>query len=425
MYHWSEHGSKKATDLMSYNLPRSWQQMTTTPQVICHDQEPLNFNNVKDSWNKEYSNWLEQQEPNRQPLYQNKEIKDYLRPYHLRSLIDFNFGVTVYDACVLVHSEQNSKDLELYKDNGFIPVYYWSHAIIARDWFRYAAVDPTIGQKQNITHTFLIYNRAWSGTREYRLKFAEQLVNCNLVNASKTAFSAVDDDGYYANHTVSNSDFKIERYDLESMFNKNNSPSWASAEYSADDYNLTLCEVVLETIFDDPRIHVTEKVLRPIACQQPFIVLAGPRTLEYLRNYGFRTFDGIINESYDTIDNSRQRMDTVIKEMQRISAFTDQERLDFIEKTREICEHNRRWFFSEDFFNLIVDEFKKNLDKGLTEIENYKTGNMWFGLRELARTKFPNLYTSAMRQGNEDWVRSQLRSSVPSQSGGNSESLRP
>jgi hypothetical protein len=46
---------------------------------------------------------------------------------------------------------------------------------------------------------------------------------------------------------------------------------------------------------------LTEKALRPIACGQPFILAATPGSLQYLRSYGFKTFSGYIDETYDTI----------------------------------------------------------------------------------------------------------------------------
>ena len=36
---------------------------------------------------------------------------------------------------------------------------------------------------------------------------------------------------------------------------------------------------------------------------QPFIVMSTPKFLQFLKDNGFKTFDGFINESYDTQDN--------------------------------------------------------------------------------------------------------------------------
>jgi hypothetical protein len=68
-------------------------------------------------------------------------------------------------------------------------VYYWSHGVIARDWFRYAQY---VSQEKKINTTFLIYNRAWSGTREYRLRFAELLIHLNLQEHCKTSVNPVE-----------------------------------------------------------------------------------------------------------------------------------------------------------------------------------------------------------------------------------------
>jgi hypothetical protein len=44
-------------------------------------------------------------------------------------------------------------------------------------------------------------------------------------------------------------------------------------------------------------------------------------SLAYLRQYGFETFSGLIDESYDQITNPRQRLQAVIAEMSRISSL--------------------------------------------------------------------------------------------------------
>ena len=97
----------------------------------------------------------------------------FFQPQNLRTYI-----LNIYDKCILLHSEQRSTDVQKYQDSHFIPVYYWAHAIIALDWFRFAkhvVITPANLQKQ-----FLIYNRAWAGSREYRLKFVELLQQQNL-----------------------------------------------------------------------------------------------------------------------------------------------------------------------------------------------------------------------------------------------------
>ena len=146
----------------------------TSPYMICHDQEPLDF--------KYYTaDDFEQFIVNGDQKFV-KSVQDLLRSADLHfRIVDAKMAFNCYDYVLLCHSEKHSDNLELYENAGFIGVYWWAHAVIARDWFRYAEHDPKLAPNiDNITHDFLVYNRAWSGTREYRLTFAEMLANANF-----------------------------------------------------------------------------------------------------------------------------------------------------------------------------------------------------------------------------------------------------
>ena len=79
---------------------------------------------------------------------------------------------------------------------------------------------------------------------------------------------------------------------------------------------------MLETLFDDTRWHLTEKSLRPSACGKPFMLAATAGSLQYLRSYGFKTFSGLIDESYDLIVEPHLRLQSIAQEMQRISQLS-------------------------------------------------------------------------------------------------------
>jgi hypothetical protein len=147
---------------------------------------------------------------------------------------------------------------------------------------------------------------------------------------------------------------QIQSFDLPSV------GSDASAIYNHNDFNNTAISVVLETVFD-ARIHLTEKILRPIACGHPFILAAGPGSLDLLRSYGFQTFTGYINESYDSITDNDERLSAIVQEMSRIQALPDQQRLALINSCRQISEYNRKLFFSEKFFNQVCNELIQNV----------------------------------------------------------------
>ena len=262
-----------------------------------------------------------------------------------------------------------------YQQAGFVPVYYWSHAVIARDWFRYAEHDQQLDPaKKRIVKDFLVYNRAWTGTREYRLHFTEQIADSGLSQHCQMSFNAHDNDGHYSQHQFVNPALQITNFNLEDFFPANTHDATASADYNYADYQSTAIEVVLETVFDDTRWHLTEKTLRPIACGQPFILCATPGSLQYIREYGFETFGGLIDESYDQVFDPQARLHCIVKEMQRIQQLPDAQRSELYGKLFQISQRNQQRFFSRDFQQQVMQELQQNFTQGMSTMNQHRTG---------------------------------------------------
>lgn len=87
-------------------------------------------------------------------------------------------------------------------------------------------------------------------------------------------------------------------------------------------------------------IFLSEKVFKPIAKMHPFILITRPHSLAKLRNLGYKTFHGLIDERYDTIEDDNERMLMIIHEVKRLSNLTGDELTDFLTKARDICEYN-------------------------------------------------------------------------------------
>jgi hypothetical protein len=375
IYRFFPHGSRKLEDLQPlHKKSPSWFERMTTPSMIFHDQEILNYNFYD---KKEFEFFADRfYHPSDNP-------KKLVASMHLRSCIDVPLGV--YDQVLLCHSEKNSSQLELYQQNGFVGVYYWSHALIARDWYRFANIDHNLTPNfENITHDFLIYNRAWTGTREYRLTLAEILADNNLISCCKMAFSESDSQILYTQHVFSNPDLAISRSDLHQLYPANTHDANASADYNSEDYASCAVEVVLETLFDDCRHHLTEKTLRPIACGRPFILAATPGSLQYLKQYGFKTFDGLIDETYDTIVNPRKRLEAIAQEMKRISCLDPDEKRSLWTELYKIVDYNKKLFFSAEWQDGIIKEFEDNFDSGMKQLT--ATGKYQQELERMALT---------------------------------------
>jgi hypothetical protein len=296
---------------------------------------------------------------------------EFLSKLHLRGLVYYS-KLGTCDKILILHSEKRSAQLQTYQYNGYVGVYYWSHAVIAADWFRYAPIDPVlIVDFDHVQRDFLIYNRAWSGTREYRLTFMHALAQKQLQSHCLTSFAEWDNGDHYLNHEFNNTGLAVDLAGLAHHFPANTHDSTASADYNNNDYRQTAIEVVLETLFDDSRLHLTEKTLRPIACGRPFILMATPGSLQYLRDYGFRTFDGLIDETYDTITDTRQRLDAVIQEMSRIAALDRSEKHRLWKQLYEIAAFNQSLFFSPAWQQSIHQEFLANLSRAIGMSDQY------------------------------------------------------
>jgi hypothetical protein len=377
IYRFLPHGSKKIEDLEILDAEAiSYYDMCCSPEIFCYDQEPLNYDFYKNN------GYHQLKKSKIHELCDQKNI--FFKKHNLRGEVR-----TIWDQAILLHSEKRSQEVEKYQATQFMPVYFWSHAVIARDWFRYA---QHVKQKKNTKKTFLIYNRAWSGTREYRLKFIELLVQNGLQNVCQTTLNVVDSENnvHYDQYQFDRPVWKPSN-SLENLFDNNTTPSYFSADFEIKDYESTDIEVVLETLFDDSRLHLTEKSLRPIACGQPFILAATHGSLEYLKSYGFKTFDSIWDESYDKITDPKDRMLAIIETLKTIAQWDQDTRQKYLQQAQEICNYNKLRFFSQEFFDMIINELKTNFVEAWQHLESTNTASEYLYRRTRMRAD-PEIY---------------------------------
>lgn len=93
---------------------------------------------------------------------------------------------------------------------------------------------------------------------------------------------------------------------------------------------------------------VSEKTFNAIANNQMFIVNGQAGSLDLLKSLGYKTFDGIIDETYDTVVNNGARLEALTKEITRyLSKPLEAIREDYI-KVQDIITHNRDLLFSQN-----------------------------------------------------------------------------
>jgi len=114
--------------------------------------------------------------------------------------------------------------------------------------------------------------------------------------------------------------------------------------------------ITTETDFLNPTGYASEKVWKPFGFFQPILLVGNYRTLELVRSFGFKTFDGFIDESYDKEKDNTKRFELIEKEIIKFSKMSKQEVHDWYWSMEDILIHN---------FNLFI-EYGKNRQ------QNYK-----------------------------------------------------
>jgi hypothetical protein len=103
-------------------------------------------------------------------------------------------------------------------------------------------------------------------------------------------------------------------------------------------YNQSAYSIVAETAYDpDSPVFYTEKTVKPILARRLFVVFTAKNFLAGLRRVGFQTFDSIIDESYDTIDDDQERW---LAAFRQIEYLCTQDQAVILEKIRHIADHN-------------------------------------------------------------------------------------
>jgi hypothetical protein len=105
-------------------------------------------------------------------------------------------------------------------------------------------------------------------------------------------------------------------------------------------YDNSLVNIVTETYFFNNIIHITEKTYKPIAFMQPFILLGAARSLQHVKDMGFKTFGEFWDETYDLELDDKQRFNKIIAVIESIAKWTEQQRIEFTVRVKDIIDYN-------------------------------------------------------------------------------------
>jgi hypothetical protein len=128
-------------------------------------------------------------------------------------------------------------------------------------------------------------------------------------------------------------------------------------------YNETAYSVVTETNFMNSYTFYTEKTVKPILAERLFVAFGGQHYIRNLHNLGFKTFNGIIDESYDEEPDMAKRYQMVYEQMQYLFA---QPQKKILELVKPIAEYNKHHMSTTDWYG----DFARELQAVLLEHVN-------------------------------------------------------
>lgn len=247
---------------------------------------------------------------------------------------------------------------------GWHSVCYFFHGWAALDWYRgydrtFLMPEPHL---RTITHSFISPNRIIGGRRDHRIMLMYYLLKANIHNA-QISFPRICP---AEQQDVLELSAKFGS-DVQAVFSAANLPwcfagetdhpmhsCWLSlfAENSS-----SLAHVVTETVFTGRRHHLTEKTFKPICLKMPFVLVSTAGSLEYLRRYGFQTFEHIWTEDYDQEHNDAMRLEKIARLLKDLDDQSPQELQRMYQAAQPVLQHNWQHFYGGDFEHILWQEF--------------------------------------------------------------------
>ena len=141
-------------------------------------------------------------------------------------------------------------------------------------------------------------------------------------------------------YAIDNGEIRVPANELNKAYTPALHPNTGNDNKLWESYDRSFCAIVTETRFAQPFSNFSEKTLLAIRAQIPFIVVAPPKTLEYLKQFGFKTFDAWWDESYDQEQDHEKRMVKILDLIEYIDSRSMEELLKIRKEMKSVLSHN-------------------------------------------------------------------------------------
>jgi hypothetical protein len=318
-----------------------------TDYVFFHDQEPV---------------WLDLH----QPLFDDvlrRNIDVWWNRYSQKKPNPFGHVVV---------SERGEYVDQLCKQYEWQSHYYFYHGWACQDWFR--GYDKTFliprARDRAPTQTFISPNRIVAGKRDHRVLFLYNIfkhqLEHNHISAPRTcSYENVDISTIATKYCNIYPDIKqvFDQAPLPKLFSGEDTQHMTSCWLTNfDEAADSLLYVPTETVYFGRRQHITEKTFKAIALEMPFVLVAPAHSLAYMREYGFKTFGSVFDESYDRETDDFKRIEKVVKLLKELDNLSVKERWRIHEACLPIVEHNYNHFYHGGLTDVLWPELTNMLN---------------------------------------------------------------
>ena len=315
-----------------------------------------------------------------EPLF----VKNFLKLTDVTTsfLQTFELSTTDMRINVLANSEHSEEKNQICKDFKCTDWYFFFHGFAALTWYRDYKYLACVENK--FSKVFINLNRLTTKDRSYRLHLVARMIEQKIVDKGHVSLSLTDpaqthwkDELIDTNSNLSKQAkltiYKNLRHLKESLVVDECNPQGNLSAFAGENElrlnQSALWHVVSETIFYHNKLHLTEKIFKPIVSRRPFILVGAPGNLAYLKSYGFKTFNQWIDESYDNELDNDKRINMVIDQLEKLCLLSDAELEQMYKQMKDTLEYNFNHFYT-NFKEIIVDELLTNFQGAINRWNN-------------------------------------------------------
>lgn len=310
--------------------------------IYCHDQEPIYLDIHKNLFVA--------------VEIRNYDLTDHAGPIH----------------SAIITSELNSESVELVcRVCNWQHYYYFFHGWAALDWYRGYNRTCLIQDYHSRQHhySFILPNRIIGGRRDHRVLLMYHLLKCNVNNALISFPNQCPQENILVRDIAKN--YSDRYHDIVDWFdaadlprhmpNETDHPMHSCWLSLFEENAQSLVHVVTETSYFGQKLHLTEKIFKPVCLQMPFVLVSNAGSLEYLRSYGFQTFGSIWDESYDHETDDFARLEKIARLLKQFDSMSARERHNLHQACWSVVKHNFDHFYGGEFEQLLWNEFSAML----------------------------------------------------------------